>query len=349
MRKKMKEGTPVSRERADKLWMKLLFFVFIPISVFLAVITGIYLFVQTDKAKELQGYTYYDNYMNFSLTIPEQWSVTNPDTKSVKDTVFKATDGVLFDMIYHTLPKEVVPLSLVTSRTTDNKKAKLRSTKFFTMAFRGSSEGHPYLADLTNVMDDLKAMLNALQYSDIKIIDTVDLTKTGDKDLSGILVKASANVGDGVIVNYLQYLEPAGSNIMVATYGSTKSHKKGLEDIKEILSTLRYYEGGQSWTPSDVQAYKEEPKPEAQSTLTSNDPNRTIEAVEGGHYHEDGTWHATDDPEELENEGSTDTTNGWKVIESDDDSIKYSGGHFHEDGSWHPESTHVDGEEEFKQ
>lgn len=291
--------------------------------------TALFLYkVSKDSPVTLKnGLSYYDYYLNFSMIIPGDWQVANPDSEFIKEIVPKQTGGLLYDIRHHRLDREVVPITLVQHPDDPNidKETKLSGARFMTMAIRPSDTNHSYLNDMMALGDQLKQMLESLNYSDVTIEEIIDTRYQPEGSLYdgmyGVVVHAKALV-DGVWVNYTQYFEPAGANILIFTFGSTYGHDQQVKDIKTLTEYLVFHEGGQAWTPADREAFLAEGFPENQSSLTPLDPNQSVVMVEdesGGHWHADGTWHATGDD--------------------------ISGGHYHADGTWHPASVHSDEED----
>lgn len=389
MKGKSKKSSEVVTTTINK---KFFLTVFFSVLVFLVILSGVAIsygeeiraaFTKKSNIDISTGYEYYDNYMNFSMVIPGEWAVTNPDSAIIKEEVPKLTNGVLYDVTYHRLSKEVVPVTLVQQSSEDDlsQEERLKKARFITMAVRPSDATHSYTKNLVNLMDHLKGMLESLDYSDVKIheaFDTRTLKKgSGYDDMQGVLIHASALVS-GVTINYTQYIEPVGANLLIFTYGSTNTFKDQLEGLRSLLGYLVFHPGGQFWTPADKEQYIAQGLPTQQSTLTPLDPNHSITmdddgdagghwhedgtwhstSGEKGHYHEDGSWHPADTHSDTEDSSLTETfinpdTPAWEVIGGDgnvtvdtdkEGSTENKGGHYHADGTWHPDDKHSDSE-----
>jgi hypothetical protein len=191
-----------------------------------------------DKATiaESLGDPYSDPLMNFNMIIPHEWEIGNPDQDKEKEVVQKVTGGILFDMKYHSLPEEIVPVALVQHPIDGN----TDFSKFLTLAFRGSDRNYSYLQDKVKLMDDFKSLLTSMEHSDI-LVDEVTDFKSGT--LKGTLLRGSG-VLKGQKVYYNQYFEPAGANILTVTLGYVDKKLDAVKTMESVLVSLKYQEGG---------------------------------------------------------------------------------------------------------
>lgn len=232
LRKRLKSLDPIS-------W-----FMIVTLLGFLGVMLVLLLNLQKEAEATQAGDEYYDDLLNFTLKIPHGWEGAKPDEHHVKEVVREVTGGILFDMQLHSLTDELVPLALIMQPEEGSEDP---FAKFMTLAFRGSDDEYTYLDDKVKLMDDFKALLKSSEHTDIKVKEVKEINNS---KLSGIIIDATAKLADQKI-HYVQYLEPAGANIMAVTYGSTiKSN--GVKDITTVLDTLIYHEGGE-FAPTPIQ------------------------------------------------------------------------------------------------
>lgn len=249
--------------------------------------------VKEARAKDAlpsKGYYYHDNYLNFELIIPEGWVVAAPEESRIREIVQSITDGVVWDMRYHKLTQEVVPIALIQKipesvKDADREK-KLKYAKFMTLGFRGSDEDYSYLQDTEKLKQDFKTLLEKLEHKDVEIIEVTNLGLKGDKELTGILLKAVATYDD-IKINYVQYYEPAGKNIMFVTYGSLADFKEQIKDIRKVLKYLVYLPGGVTAPAAIQEEMKKRGLPAEGGTLVPLDPNEIVVEVDDDHD-EDG-------------------------------------------------------------
>lgn len=214
--------------------------------------------------------SYHDNYLNFSMDIPNSWEVRNPEPESVKEAVVKATGGLVFDIMHNVLNTELVPLALVHTPKGEglSEDARKKGMKFLTLAIRGSDKDYSYLRDNLVLMDNFKEMLTNLEFKDVKILEASSMEgKSNNNGLWGTMIKATA-VQDGVAVNYLQYFEAVGNNILIVTYGSSASHNEGIKEIGDLLNTLVFHEGAVILDEESKEELSNKPLPEQQGSLT---------------------------------------------------------------------------------
>lgn len=254
---KVSKGKEVFLKKLKKLDGLSWFFIITTIAIIVSLsYAGYRLTVKADEAKKALN-QYYDENLNFSVTIPDKWQAASPDGDHIFDVVRKVTGGILFDMRLHSLTEEVVPLALVENSQEKGKKY----AKYMTLAFRGSDEKYSYLQDKIKLMDEFKKLLKKTGHTDIKVDEVKDVK---DEEFFGILLKGSAKMKNRKI-HYYQYYEPAGANILIITYGTTKDPEKGIDDIKEVLKTLVYYEGGEFLpTPFQEEMIKQSDKKAAE-------------------------------------------------------------------------------------
>lgn len=203
--------------------------------VILILLVGIfYKLYENDLKLQEEKRLYYDDILNFSISIPNGWEVTIPDKEEVYNVVKETTGGVLFDVRGHFLKKEIVPLTL----TKNSPNEKVKYSKFMTIALRGNNEFYKE-SDFIKLKDSFESLLRKLEHSDIKVKSVGFL----DELESVIVLKGEGKLKDNKIY-YTQYYEQVGSNLMIITHGSTKGYDEGLEDITNLLSTLLFKEGG---------------------------------------------------------------------------------------------------------
>jgi hypothetical protein len=226
--KRMKHVDPLS-------W----FFIFAGSLTTLGVLFMVVLGIVSTQANAMTAgsQSYYDQNMNFSLVVPAKFSIATPDPEETAEEVQKVTGGVLFDMKYHTLSKELVPVALVeNARSTD-----VTYDSFMTLAFRGADAEYTYMQDQVKIMDDFKTLLKSMDHTDIKVSSVENYSKG---DLRGVLLRGSGVLKEKSI-KYLQYFEPAGKNMLIVTYGYVGgSEKEALNDIDKVIGSLIYQEGG---------------------------------------------------------------------------------------------------------
>lgn len=217
--------------------------VFISLGVMLF-LSGVFIVYRAFSSQEIfhDADYYYNEDLNFSFYVPHGWELAAPEGDEVKSVVKEVTGGVLFDMMYHRLTKEIVPLAMV-QKPTDGK---IQYAKFMTFAFRGADDEYSYLNDKEKLKGDFKKLLEETEHKSVNILSAEDYKK---EMMNGVLLKATATF-EGENVNYIQYLEPAGKNILIVTFGAIKSHEESLKELEEILSTLKYHEGGVTAPPS---------------------------------------------------------------------------------------------------
>lgn len=191
----------------------------------------------TVSEENFKGQEYYDENLNMSLIIPQEWNIATPDEEFIKKAVFESTGGISFDMNMNSLQEEVVPLALAVKGKEGDKIFK----KFMTLAYRGSDSKYSYLKDKVKLMDDFKLLLKKLEHKDIKVDEVKDIEKN---NMAGILLKGSG-VLEGKKVYYYQYFETAGANTLTITYGTTEKKNKAIEDINNVLAGLFYHKGGE--------------------------------------------------------------------------------------------------------
>jgi hypothetical protein len=220
------------------------FFIIILITVSVYMASFLFALNKAVEEEGVVGDAYYDELLNFNLTIPHNWQGAKPDEAHVKEVVREITGGILFDMKLHSLTDELVPLALIVPPEVGSKDP---FAKFMTLAFRGTDDEFAYLQDKVKLMDDFKSLLKSMEHTDIKVKEIKDIK---NEELFGIMLEGSAKLKDQTIY-YTQYLEPAGANIMIVTYGSTIKDE-GVKDITTILSTLIFNEGGE-FLPTPLQ------------------------------------------------------------------------------------------------
>jgi hypothetical protein len=183
------------------------------------------------------GVQYYNESLNFSVMVPTGWQYGTPNDVRVKEESKALTGGILFDMRYYALTKELVPITMIQKSPTGNKDD---FVKFMTLAFTGSDRNYLYLQDKVKLMDDFKAYMTELKHTDIVISSVEDVNST---KLHGIVLYAAGTLS-GKRINYIQYFEPAGANILTATYGYTgKVMKKPLKDLEYVVGSILYLQG----------------------------------------------------------------------------------------------------------
>lgn len=254
---------------------------------------GVLMYISTKEVESRRsGMFYYDNYLNFSMIIPEGWQAAAPEDTDLRQIVLNVTGGVTWDMEHHRLPREVVPLALVQETPRNfhelSQEERLSNAKFMTFAFKGADSGYSYLRDHGKLQEDFKALLETLDHTNVEVVETINMgTQTNDPDLVGVLLRATAMI-DNYNVNYTQYLEAAGSNILIVTYGSIYDFEDQLDDIRTILNTLVYLPGGQYALPDEKQ-YMQENFPEHSAELIPLNPGSAIVEIDphdGNHDHD---------------------------------------------------------------
>lgn len=215
--------------------------------------------VTADTLEERSTYAYYDEALNFSMQIPQEWALAKPDEEMTQQVVNEVTGGLLFDMLVNPLTSELVPVALTTEPVKDKP-----ISKFVTMAFKGSDSEYSYLKDKVKLMDDYMALLKGLKHTNIKVANVEDIeTDT----LSGILLTGTAKL-DGEKIYYTQYFEEAGSNTLTITHGTSNKKDSGVEDISELLASLSYHQGD-AYLPTPIketiQKEKQESAPEQET------------------------------------------------------------------------------------
>lgn len=183
------------------------------------------------------GEKFYESNLNLTVNVPHGWEIATPDEENVKETVREATKGLLFDTRAHTLKEEVVAAALVLQPTDLN--AKNNFAKFLTIAFRGSNTEHTYLDDEIKLMDQFKSLLTTTGHTDVKVLDVEEDTNFNS---GGVIIRGTAILQEQKI-KYIQYFEPAGANLLVVTYGTTKGFNEGIKDIGQMLNSLQYHDG----------------------------------------------------------------------------------------------------------
>lgn len=215
---------------------------------FITIATGVvlsllYIALQFGAKSEQQivGYEHYNKDLNFYLTIPYEWQTVKLDADLIDKAVKKATGGVTFDMSLFSLKDEIVPLTLLVTVPEDDDRP---FSKFMTFAFNGSDQNFSRLADTDSLKKDFKVLLESLDHKNVKV-ESVENISTDS--IFGVLLKGNATL-EGTKIQYYQYHEPAGANILTLTYGSTEKtkEKKVITEIANLLSSLTYFSGGAS-------------------------------------------------------------------------------------------------------
>lgn len=206
-----------------------------------------------NKAKEEQevtGFYHYDDDLNFSVVIPDKWAFETPQKEMIQRMVDVENQGVLWDMTLHKLPHGVVPLVMMKEEVVINDQGEevlLEENKafvdFMTLAFRGFEEEDDPILDQLALMDNFKEMLTAVGLENITIEEVVDGMMSHDAKLPGVYVKASADA-ENARVNYVQYSEYVGRNVLVVASGSTVDFDTQIKNIEELVTTVYLHRGG---------------------------------------------------------------------------------------------------------
>jgi len=261
------------------------------------------------KEKKHQEYldtmTYYDEDLNFSILLPENWGFARPQADAIKKLVDQVNRGVLWDMSLHKLPHEVVPLVFIKLDGTED--TQLTEDKLFvesmTLMFRGFQEKDDPIWDQLKLMDDFKSVLTEIGLLNVEIVEVADLAKVGDPFLEGTVVKARASIADGTKVNFMQYYELVGKNVLIVTVGTKDDFDIQLSYVRELLKGLLFHRGG-VLSPERleriVKEEQQETQPDESSLGTDINPDPDVEYV---------PYEDIDESQEESTDSTTSSTN----------------------------------------